>query len=508
MWLPDHLKSLVKLDPRAPAVEAEGRWWTWDDIAQWQDRVAEIAAENGVLLPADIAVVMESCFTSFATMAAVLSTGSTLIPLSPLKSTQSLAEEVGGLQPQIVMARDQHLLDQTLRDSISAVGAIGVSLGTGRAEFAEVSVRPNGRPHTERSADADVAVRMGTSGTTGPPKRVSLRYNALEQTLRHVRSHHAAGDDEKAALRSGTVILMNPPVHMAGFDAALRTMVEGRKACLLERFTVDGFVAALRRHTPRIVGLVPAALRMLYEADVPVDAFDATEVVLSGSAPLSNALWRDFESRYGVAILVNYGATEFAGGIAGWTAADHARWIDAKRGSVGRPHPGTELRVVDDTGVPIPVGERGTLEVRSVHLSGSWTRTSDLARIDEDDFLWLEGRSDGVITRGGFKVWPADVESVLENHPAVREACVVAKTDTRLGEVPVAVVELVAGTAPPTPSDLISWSRARLTGYQTPVELMILDALPRTQSMKVARGEVRDLVTATTDSDGQHGDAP
>lgn len=503
MWLPDHLKSMVDLDPDAPAVEAEGRWWTWDDIGQWQRRLVEIATDNGVPLPADVAVVMENCFTSFAAMAAVLSTGSTLIPLSPLKSPPSLAEEIGELRPHVVMARDQHLTDQVLREAISTFGAVGVSLGPGSADLAEVSLRRTGREPAEGSTDADIAVRMSTSGTTGPPKRVALRYDALEQTLRHVRSHHASSDDGKAVLRSGTVILMNPPVHMAGFDAALRAIVEGRKACLLERFTVDGLVAALRRHSPRIVGLVPAALRMLYEADVPIDAFRSTEVVLCGSAPLSNTLWRDFESRYGVAILVNYGATEFAGGVAGWTTADHARWIGAKRGSVGRPHPGTELRVVDNHGVPVPVGERGTLEVRSAPLSGSWTRTSDLAWIDEDGFLWLVGRSDGVITRGGFKVWPAEVESVLENHPAVREACVVAKKDARLGEVPVGVVELVPGIAPPTPSELISWSRERLTGYQTPVEVMIVDALPRTQSMKVARGEVRDLVTAPP---GNHGD--
>ena len=151
-----------------------------------------------------------------------------------------------------------------------------------------------------------------------------------------------------------------------------------------------------------------------------------------------------FETRYGIAVLPSYGATEFAGGVAGWTLPLHREWGVTKRGSVGRPQPGRELRVVDpETGSECATGTSGQLEVRS--RDGEWVRTTDVARIDDDGFVWIEGRSDDAIVRGGFKVFPNEIADVLRAHPAVLDAGVTGIDDERLGAVPVAAVELREG---------------------------------------------------------------
>ena len=165
---------------------------------------------------------------------------------------------------------------------------------------------------------------------------------------------------------------------------------------------------------------------------------------MSGTAPLSADDADAFTEKFGIPVLTSYAATEFGGGVAGWTLADHQKHWQAKRGSVGRAHPGAQLRVVDDDGNPLGPDQPGLLEVKPGQLgpSADWMRTTDLARIDADGFLWILGRADQAIIRGGFKVMPDDVRAALESHPAVRGAAVVGRPDERLGETPVAMVEL------------------------------------------------------------------
>ncbi|MET0701591.1 MAG: fatty acid--CoA ligase family protein, partial [Mycobacterium sp.] len=164
----------------------------------------------------------------------------------------------------------------------------------------------------------------------------------------------------------------------------------------------------------------------------------------------------------------------------------------AKRGSVGRANPGAQLRVVDDAGAQRPPGEQGLLEVKPAQLGASadWMRTTDLARIDEDGFVWIVGRADQAIIRGGFKIMPDDVRAALESHPAVRGAAVIGRPDPRLGETPVALVELRtdAGT---DAGQLTRFLQTRLASYEIPTDIAIVDAIPRTPSGKPDLGAVR-----------------
>ena len=236
-------------------------------------------------------------------------------------------------------------------------------------------------------------------------------------------------------------------------------------------------------------------MKMVIDANVPKEDLASLRAVLSGTAPLTPELQATFQDRYGIPVLITYGATEFAGAVAGWTIHDHREFGVTKIGSVGRAHPGCELRIVDpESGVVLDIDSTGLLEVRSEQVSTrEWVRTSDNARIDADGFLWIGGRADGAINRGGFKIDPAGVARVLEQHPAIREAAVVGLPDDRLGEVPVAVLELRAGVEPPSDEELLEFARENLTRYHVPAQFKIVDEMPRTPALKPSLPGLRAL---------------
>ena len=158
---------------------------------------------------------------------------------------------------------------------------------------------------------------------------------------------------------------------------------------------------------------------------------------------------------------------------------------------MGRPQPGRQVRTVDaDSGAPVEPGAQGVIEVATA--DEEWVRTTDLGRIDEDGFLWIDGRTDDAILRGGFKIAPSDVVAALRSHPAVHDAGVVGVPDERLGSVPVAAVELRPG-AQVTGEELLSHASERLAGYKVPREVRIVEELPRTPSLKVSGPGVRAL---------------
>jgi acyl-CoA synthetase (AMP-forming)/AMP-acid ligase II len=243
---------------------------------------------------------------------------------------------------------------------------------------------------------------------------------------------------------------------------------------------------------------------MLLDADVAREDLASLTAMISGTAPLAPELVDAFLDKYGIPILGNYGATEFAGAIAGWTLDDfRAHWTD-KRGAVGRVHRNVTARVVDPaTGAELPLGSEGLLELKGDQLGPDyrlhgerWLRTTDRAVLDGDGFLFIRGRADSAIVRGGFKVHPEDVAKVLGEHPAVREAAVVGVPDPRLGQVPAAAVIVRDGQPAPAPEALRAWLRERLLPYQVPVHIRYVDDFPRTPSMKPSAPGLQALFAA------------
>jgi long-chain acyl-CoA synthetase len=274
---------------------------------------------------------------------------------------------------------------------------------------------------------------------------------------------------------------------------------------LFARFDVAAYVAAVQRFRPAVLTLPPAHLRLLMAAGVSAAALAPAALVRSANAPLDPGLRDEFEAHYGIPIMTYYGATEFCGVVSGWPLALFQQRRQAKADSVGLPRPGVAFRIVDDASRPVPPGETGRVEVRAERIGPQWLRTSDYGRLDAEGFLFLGGRSDGAINRGGFKVLPETVAAVLRSHPSVYDAAVIGRPDARLGAVPVAFVELRPGADIPAAGTLLEHARSRLVAYQVPEQVHVLERLPRTSTLKISIADLQRMAEQPPSQD-QEGD--
>jgi acyl-CoA synthetase (AMP-forming)/AMP-acid ligase II len=448
----------------------------------------------GVAEPgATIAVVMRNRPLLVASTLDTFVRARCLVPISSLQAPQRIADDVVAQRPAVVLADAEDWASGHLREATASCAAVGLSL---RDSAVAVEYEPESAVES-RPRDG-VAIWMPTSGTTGPPKRTPITYRDLSIGFDRVKRYAQANQRAAAGLRLSTATIMSctPLVHIAGLWELLQFAVEGRRLVLLDRFEPESWAEAVAEHRPVATMLPPAALSMLLDADIEPVKLHSLRAILCGTAALSPELEERFTARFGICVLSTYGATEFPGGLAGWTLEDKQEHGAEKRGSVGRARPGIRLRAVDErTHEPVGPGTVGLLEVQSAQTAArgieGWVTTTDLGRFDADGFLWITGRADGAINRGGFKVLPEAVESVLAQHPAVRGVGVVGLPDARLGQVPVAAVEL---DGPCEPEAILTWARERLLKYQVPTRVVVVDALPRTPSMKVSRAQLLELL--------------
>jgi long-chain acyl-CoA synthetase len=485
--LRERLAALIERAARdAEAVSFDGVWWSWGQVADTARRVTRALDAAGLGAGARIGVALQNRPQHVAALLAVVASGRCVTTLNPLQPPDRLAADIGKVAVPVVLGSAGVLDKPEVRTAVGATGGHVLLLGDDGSVTGSV-------PAGDRPASAynpGIAVEMLTSGTTGPPKRIQLSDGQFDGSLATARVV-AEDVDGRPQLRPTVGIITAPLVHIGGLWHALSIAYAGRRMVLLDRFRVDDWVAAVRTHRPAVTSLVPAAVRAVLEADVPAEALGSLKAITSGTAPCPPELVDAFYQRYGIPVLATYGATEFAGGVAAWALKDHARWWGSKRGSVGRPFRGVEVRTVDEEGRPLPVGETGRLQLRARQIGGGeWTLTSDLGRLDDDGFLWVTGRADDAIIRGGFKVQPDTVKNALERHPAVREAAVAGLPDRRVGAVPVAVVETLPGVAAPTAEEVLAFSREHLLPYEVPARLLVVPELPRTPSLKVSRPDV------------------
>jgi long-chain acyl-CoA synthetase len=477
--MPDHplsrrIADVLELQPGDAAIEYNGQWSTWREVARLAGAIKALEVgqrQVGILLrnkPAHVAAFL-----------GVLLGGGTVVVINPSRGDDRTRADIEALDLPFVVGE---------RDDLANLVPAGPTLASISDLTDEPEVTAGGGGDAGR---AGVAVRMLTSGTTGPPKRIDLTYDMLARSVIGPEPDRSPPPTE---LRHGVAIVNAPLVHIGGVFRVLQCVCEARPFALLDRFELDRWADAVRRHRPRAVSLVPAALRMVLHSDLTREDLASVRAVTSGTAPLSAEDADAFTAKFGIPVLTSYAATEFGGGVAGWTLADYQKYWHVKRGSVGRPSLGAQLRVVDDDGTPLGPAEDGLLEVKPGQLgpSAAWMRTTDMARIDEDGFLWILGRADQAIIRGGFKVMPDDVRAALEGHPAVRGAAVVGRPDDRLGETPVAMVELRDAVSTDAAA-LVEFLRARLARYEIPADIAIVDQIPRTPSGKADLGAVREF---------------
>ncbi|MFI6309669.1 class I adenylate-forming enzyme family protein [Nocardia fusca] len=470
------MRAVLEYQPDERAMQYEGTWSSWRQVRELGESLAELLSD----VPAGpVALVLRNRPSGVAALLGLLGSGRTIFLVSPIQPPTSIAADVARCSVVAVVgdAGDISPKPAALR------GLCGIGLSSRTDGQLLAHLRPGGAvPHSTRAAPTievppDTAIVVPTSGTTGPPKRIPLRWANLPLP--------------RLGRERSVVINGLSSVTITGLSTLLRALARGRPVALLERLEVHAWAALVREHRPRLAGLPPAAMRTLLDSSVDPGDLASIEAWPTGSAPVPPSLQEEFERKFRIPVLVSYGATEFGGAVAGWSLEDHQQWAPAKRGSVGRANPGVSLRVVDQVyGRELGAGEIGLLEVRSPNAPvapGQWVRTNDLAHIDDDGFLYIRGRADDVIVRGGFKVPLGELEAILTAHPAVTSAGAVGLADERLGQVPAVAVTVAAGAAPPSEQELKDWVRERAAPYKVPVLVRVVDNLPQTVSLKVSR---------------------
>lgn len=490
----DRLNHLLDQFGDQPFAQLEASWSTWNLVRRIADEGERALTAAGVEPGVSIAVVVRSRPECLAAVFAALRNRRCAVLLSPLSADSALGDELAALAPAAVFAAPEDWARPAFTAAAAGVGAVGLELRNDADRPVLVRARLDRLGQGAHSDQPGAAITVSTSGTTGPPKRLPVDWASFVD----MGGGHSPRDPVPGV---GAVILSLPLSTLGGAMSIARAVFGGRPLALMERFDVWRWAELVREHRPRVMGAPPPVVSMILEADIPSEYFDGVRAYATGSAPVPPEVARAFEERYGIPVLLSYGATEFLASVTGWTVELYEEFGPAKLGSVGRPLPGVSLRILDEhTGEEVPSGDTGLLQVdpprRAGGLPDGWLPTADRARLDEDGFLWILGRADDVIIRGGFKVDLGELRAALLEHPEVDDACVVGLSDDRLGQVPGALVTLRSESAGSvSPDQLAQWVRDRLPPYAVPT-IVQLGAIPATPTFKHHVAAVRDMLSA------------
>lgn len=417
--------------------------------------------------------------------------GQPFAPLNYRLSGPALRELIDRL-PQPLVVVDKEYLD--------IVGDIGV------AQMDSETFRAQARtsaPTVQWPDPDDVAVILFTSGTTSRPKAVELSHNNLTSYVTGTVQFGSA-DPEDAAL------ICVPPYHIAGVGAALSNLYAGRKSVYLRRFSAAEWIRLVKSEAVTTATVVPTMLeRIVSELEAhPTPLPTLRNLAYGGSKVALPLVRRALDLLPEVGFVNAYGLTETSSTVAVLTPDDHRaaygstdEAVRRRLSSVGRPVPGIDVVIRDDDGRALAAGAPGELYVRGEQVSGTytgigsvldaggWFATRDLAVLDDEGYLFIVGRADDTIIRGGENIAPAEIEDVLVEHPLVRQVAVVGAPDAEWGQIIVACVVPEPGTSP-DPDALREYVREHLRGSRTPDRVVFRPELPTTPTGKVLRREI------------------
>jgi long-chain acyl-CoA synthetase len=462
----------------------EGRWHRSGDLHDRAQRVAAGLTDSGVAPGDRVVVFAANCPEVPLLYNAIWRAGAVVTPAIFLLPPPELRHILADSEASLIVASPEFV------DAARSVADVPV---VSTEELPEAEPAP-----IVARADDDLAALMYTGGTTGRAKGVML-------------SHANLWEVGRAAQEAGFVpgiargLIPLPLSHSYGL---LVTVVglhsrEPNRTVLMRWFEPSAFLDLLQEHSVQITAVVPSMLQLLLAQ--PLEDYDLSSLryLACGAAPLAREAIAELQQRLPqVELREGYGLTETSALV---STNPPGR---IRLGSVGLPVPGVDLRIVDDDERELPAGEVGEICCRSPFLMqgywrapeltaeamrAGWFHTGDLGYVDEDGYLYVVDRKKDLIIRGGFNVFPRDVEDALLEHPAVALAGVVGRPDERHGEEVVAFVSLRNGSEV-TADDLVAFAKERIGGYKYPREVRIVSDVPLTPVGKVDRKALRELV--------------
>ena len=483
--------------PERPVVSLGADTSTYGALEDRSDRLAAYLAAHG-MAPGDRVGVMLPNVIEFAiAYFGVLRAGGVVVPMNPLLKAREVAFYLGDSGAgTLIVAGD--VLDEAAGGA-RAAGVTDVLVAgevpAAARPLAAVLDGTDVRGTLVQRACDDTAVILYTSGTTGQPKGAELTHANL--------LWNASIAADLFGLSEADVVLGALPLfHSFGQTCALNaTLRRGGRLVLMPRFDAAAALELLARERVTVFLGVPT----MYVALLNARELDSTDVgslrlCASGGASLPVEVLHGFERRTGARILEGYGLSE-ASPVASFNHRDRA----SRPGSIGQPIWGTEMRVVGEDGETLAPGQVGEIAIRGHNVmkgywqrpeataeaidGAGWLRTGDLARFDEDGYFFITDRKKELILRGGYNVYPREVEEVLYEHPDVLEAAVIGLPHSELGQEVAAAVVAKPGCEI-DPLQLRAWIRERVAAYKYPRHIAVLEALPKGPSGKIVKREI------------------
>ncbi len=473
----------------------EGRWHTSGELFARSQRLAAGLSELGLASGERVVVTMANSPDVGITYQALWRAGAVLTPANFLMPAEDLRHVISDAQASVVITTSEFA--DKVREATAGLKSVRFLISSGDEEgFVSLASLEEADPAPiVPRADDDLAALLYTGGTTGRSKGVMLTHANLDFT-----GAAAQGASYVPGINRGLTSL--PLSHAYGMLVTIAGMHSPERGVgvLMRWFDPVGFLELIVEHQIQVSAVVPSMLQILLSQ--PLEDYDLSSLryVTSGGAPLAAEVAEQFTRRVpSVSIRQGYGLTETAALISSNPIGQE------KPGSVGVPVPGTEIRILDEEGHELPRGEVGEICARSPGvmqgywnspettaeaLRDGWLRTGDLGYQDEEGYLFIVDRKKDLIIRGGFNVYPRDVEDALLEHPALEAAGVVGRPSERHGEEVVAFVSLRPGAAL-APEELIAWAKQRIGGYKYPREVYIIDAVPLTSVGKTDRKALR-----------------
>ena len=463
-------------DPDRIALVVEGRAVSYGDLALAVDRCAA-GLTAGDVAGRPVAVVDVGSLLSIATMLAAARIGAAAALMNPALTPS----ELRGLRENAGCA-DVGVAGEAYADRLLEAGAATALTAT---ELLGTSQMP--APPPAEDVDGRDGLVLFTSGTTGLPKAIGITNGQLTARTRGVAAPFRADTPP-------TVSMMSVPYfHVGGAVGLIANLYSGNTYVVQPRFDAGEWLRLVQEHRVASTFMVPTMLqRILDHPDFDSTDLSSLTAISYGAAAAPLALVRRaMAAMPNVAFANVFGQTETLGAYTSLLPADHH---DANRvGSVGRPFPGVEVRVVDpETGTDIKVGSVGELWVNTTqHVGGGWLRTGDLARQDSDGYIFPSGRIKDTINRGGEKFGPVEVEEALRSHPAVSDVAVAGVPDDEMGQ---RVGAAVVARAPVTLGELRAHCRELIAYFKLPERLLIVDHIPYSETGKVNRRQLGALI--------------
>ena len=502
--------------PDRTAIVFEGKRYSFADLADRANRLSNALLDMGIQKGDRVAILQVNCNQYVETYYAVAKIGAIFVPLNFRAKQEELTHMLNNSEAKVALVGNRYVeMVNSMRPNLTMAPKLISVDGPQEGMTYYEDILKNSSPDEVFTdiSDSDTTILMYTAGTTGLPKGVPLTHNSFSV---YVLGNVTPVDPDIEE----TNILTVPLYHVAGIQAMLAAIYGGRTIALMRQFEVNEWMETVQREKANRAMLVPTMLkRVVDHPDFEKKDLSSLKVITYGAASMPfEVIKKAIEVFPGVMFINAFGQTETASTITMLDPEDHMftgqeteaekeKKLNRLANSIGRPMSDIEIQIWDENSRPLPVGEVGEIVAKGERVMGGywkdeektaktlspdgWLHTGDKGYMDEDGYIFLAGRGDDMIIRGGENISPEEVENVLSMHTKVSEASLIGVPDPEWGQEPRAIIVLKEGETA-TEDEIIDFCRDKLSGFKRPRSVVFVKELPYTSTGKVIRKALRE----------------